>query len=140
MRQSRTALALASVLRETAANPQVIELGLLRAQARFDVAQALAISQLREGHAEKLVEARERLDLVLAATARRSDETWSAEDAASVARTPAGLGASIIPAKSYFAGSQNRRPQFKSRPRKFIAFALLIRNLQTIQTQTLGHY
>jgi hypothetical protein len=61
-------------------------------------------------------------------------ETWSTEDSASMARTPAGLGSSIIPAKSYFAGLQNRCPQFKSRPRKFITFALLISNLHTIQT------
>ncbi len=37
---------------------QVIELGLMGAQAGFDVAQALAVSQLRECHAEKLIEMR----------------------------------------------------------------------------------
>ncbi len=37
-----------------AANPQVIELGRLRTQARFDVAQALPIRELREGHAAQL--------------------------------------------------------------------------------------
>ena len=67
MRQSRTALALASVLRATVdANPKVIELGVLRAQTGFDVAQALAIGQLREGHAQELIQAGERLDLPLA--------------------------------------------------------------------------
>jgi hypothetical protein len=39
----------------------MIELGLMRAQTGLDVAQALAASQLREGHAEKLVEMRESL-------------------------------------------------------------------------------
>jgi hypothetical protein len=38
----------------------------LHTQTRFDVAQALAIGQLREGHAKVLVETRESLDLVLA--------------------------------------------------------------------------
>jgi hypothetical protein len=37
----------------------VIELGLMGAQASFDVAKTLAVSQLREGHTEKLIEMRE---------------------------------------------------------------------------------
>lgn len=40
---------------------QVVEFGLMGAQAGFDVAQALAVSQLRESHAEKLVEMRKSL-------------------------------------------------------------------------------
>lgn len=39
------------VARNGAAKSQVIELGALHTQTRFDVAQALAIGQLREGHA-----------------------------------------------------------------------------------------
>jgi hypothetical protein len=54
------------VARHGAAKSQVIELGALHTQTRFDVAQALSISQLREGHAEVLVETRKPLDLVLA--------------------------------------------------------------------------
>ena len=79
MRQSRVALALASVLRAIdAAKAEVIELRALRPQARLDVAQALAIGQLRERHRQVLVEAGEPLDLVLAAnSARRSDGTSS---------------------------------------------------------------
>jgi len=42
----------------------------LHTQTRFDVAQALAIGQLREGHAEVLIETREPLDLVLAGIPR----------------------------------------------------------------------
>ena len=42
-----------------AAYAQVVELGLMGAQTSFDVAQALAISQLCESHAKKLVEMRE---------------------------------------------------------------------------------
>jgi gluconate kinase len=38
----------------------------LGAQAGFDVAQALAVRELREGHAQILVEAGEALDLVFA--------------------------------------------------------------------------
>jgi hypothetical protein len=44
--------------------PQVIKLGALSAQARFDVAQALTIGQLCEGHAQVLIKAGEPLDLV----------------------------------------------------------------------------
>src|SRR5579864_5261866 len=57
------------VARHGAAKSQVIELGTLHTQTRFDVAQALAIGQLREGHREVLVETREPLDLVLAGIA-----------------------------------------------------------------------
>jgi hypothetical protein len=52
MRQSRTALALASVWRATTERiPRWIEFGALGAQAYFDVPKALPIGQLREGHA-----------------------------------------------------------------------------------------
>src|SRR5665213_1070018 len=59
-------------IRERAArNPtaysHVIELVALRPQARLDVPKALAVGELREGQAEKLLETREALDLVLAA-------------------------------------------------------------------------
>lgn len=37
----------------------------MRAQEGFDVAQALAVSQLREGRAEKLIEMREGLGRIL---------------------------------------------------------------------------
>ena len=36
----------------------MVELGLMGAQTGFDVAQAFAVGQLREGHAEKLIEVR----------------------------------------------------------------------------------
>lgn len=50
----------------------MVELVLLRAQAGLDVAQALAVSELREGHAQILVHAREGLDLVIAVIARNA--------------------------------------------------------------------
>jgi len=43
---------------DVAADTEVIELGFLRAQTNFDVAQALAEGQLRKGHAQKLVQMR----------------------------------------------------------------------------------
>jgi len=46
-------------LGDVSSDNQVIELGLVGAQAGFDIAQALAIGQLREGHAEELIEMRE---------------------------------------------------------------------------------
>jgi hypothetical protein len=58
---------LAKVLRATVERiPQMIQLGWLRAQTGFDVAQALAISQLRERHAQELIQAGERLHLPFA--------------------------------------------------------------------------
>jgi hypothetical protein len=60
------------------------------------------------------------------------------EDAASVAQTPACLGSSIHPAQCCLAGPPNQNPQFKSRPGKFIAYALLI-NLRKLKSKTLGH-
>ena len=48
-------------LGHVASYTQVIELGLVRAQAGFDVAQAFSIRQLRKSHTEKLIEMRKRL-------------------------------------------------------------------------------
>ena len=55
--------------RHLAAKSQVVELAAYRAQACFDVAQAFAVSQLREGHRQKLVPARKVLYLVIATVA-----------------------------------------------------------------------
>lgn len=46
--------------------PDVIQLGLHRTETGFDVAQALAISELRERHAQKLIPTREARGLVIA--------------------------------------------------------------------------
>ena len=46
-------------LGNAAANAQVVELGGMRAKTGLDVAQAFAVGQLREGHAQELVEVRE---------------------------------------------------------------------------------
>src|ERR1019366_7025965 len=53
--------------RDPTAYPHVIELVALRSEAGLDVAQALAVRQLRESQAKKLLETGETLDLVLAA-------------------------------------------------------------------------
>jgi hypothetical protein len=45
--------------RDVASDARMIEFGLHRSEARGDVAQTLPIGELGEGHAEKLVEARE---------------------------------------------------------------------------------
>jgi hypothetical protein len=55
-----------SVARDLAANAEMIELALLRAQASFDIAQTLSIGELREGHAKKLIPARKSLEFVVA--------------------------------------------------------------------------
>ena len=54
------------VARDLATNAQMIQLHLGCAQAGFDVAQAFPIRQLCESQTEKLVPARESLDLVMA--------------------------------------------------------------------------
>jgi len=51
------------VARDIAANPQVIELRRLRSKARLDISQALSVGQLREGHAQVLVQTREGIAL-----------------------------------------------------------------------------
>ena len=56
-------------MRHATAEPHVVELAAHRPQARFDVAQALAISQLSEGHRQKLVPTRKTLLLVIATVA-----------------------------------------------------------------------
>ena len=49
-----------------AAKPHVVQPTRLSAKVDFDVAQGLAVGQLREGHGEKLIQAGEVLDLVFA--------------------------------------------------------------------------
>jgi len=41
--------------RDRAAEPHMVELATNRSQAGFDIPQALAVSQLRKGHGEKLI-------------------------------------------------------------------------------------
>jgi hypothetical protein len=55
--------------RDTPADAHVIELGVLGAQAGLDVAQALAVAELGEGHAEVLIETGKALDPTLASIA-----------------------------------------------------------------------
>ena len=64
---------------DLATNAHVKELARLRSQTRLDVAQALAVGNLREGHAEILIEAREGFDFVFAPITRY--ETSSRADA-----------------------------------------------------------
>jgi len=54
------------IARDRRANAEVIQLGALGAQTRFDVTQAFSIGQLRERHSQELIQARERLDLAFA--------------------------------------------------------------------------
>ncbi len=51
-------------------NPEMIELGTLRAQAYFDVSKALSKGQLSERHAHELIQAREGLHFERAPIAR----------------------------------------------------------------------
>src|SRR5713226_985623 len=50
------------IARDLAANAEMVKLALLRAQASFDIAQTLAIGELREGHTKELIPARKTLD------------------------------------------------------------------------------
>jgi hypothetical protein len=58
-----------STARNPALDPHVVELALLGPQTRFDIAQALSVSQLGKRHAEVLIETREALDLVVSIVA-----------------------------------------------------------------------
>ena len=49
-----------------AAQAQVIQLGRLRAQAGFDVAQTFSVGQLRKGHAQELIQTAERANVEVA--------------------------------------------------------------------------
>jgi len=51
---------------DVATDAEVVELGGLRSQTSFDVAQALAIRQLRKGHAQELIQAAEAADVEVA--------------------------------------------------------------------------
>jgi hypothetical protein len=54
------------------ANPQMIELRRLGSKTRLDIPQTLSIGQLREGHAQVLIQTREALDLVLPGITRHA--------------------------------------------------------------------
>jgi hypothetical protein len=69
MRQSRVALAGKSVAGYIAADAEMIELRTVCSQAGLDIAQVVSPCELRERHAQMLVETGEVLDLVLAAVA-----------------------------------------------------------------------
>src|SRR5271169_6137964 len=71
--------------RDVTANAEMVKFGLVRAQANFDVTQALAEGQLREGHAQILIQMGERFCGVTG-NARRSDEMCATEENPSVAR------------------------------------------------------
>ena len=58
-----------SVAGDIAADAEMIELRLVCPRAGFDIAQALSPCELRECHAQILIETREALDLVLAVVA-----------------------------------------------------------------------
>src|SRR5665213_4033695 len=62
------------------------------------------------------------------------------EDAPLLAQTPACLGSLLLPAKLFFAGSQKRPPQLKSRPNGIDICSFIINDLHCPITQTLGHY
>src|SRR6266404_1686289 len=57
------------IARDLAANAEMVKLALLRAQASFDIAQTLAIGELREGHTKELIPARKTLEFVVALVA-----------------------------------------------------------------------
>ena len=78
--------------RHRSANPKVIELGRLRTQAGLDVAQTLAIRELREGHAAQLIRAAEIAHATIAAVALDdASKRLPKANAPSAARTPTDL-------------------------------------------------
>jgi hypothetical protein len=124
-------------------NPQVVKLRGLGSKARLDIPQTLPIRELREGHAQVLIEAREAFDLVLSGVARHASApggTSSAEDAASTAKKRAGLDASIDSAAGTADTVREGESMFKSRPRKYVDFCFIFIDLSAYAGSTLGHY
>jgi hypothetical protein len=108
----------------------MIELGGLRSQTRFDVAQALAKGELRKGHAQVVLQAAERLDLEMTTVAcdtspERSQRQMRHElrehELAQIHRS------SVDPARNSSAGSQNRYSRSKSRPGNNMNYLLRIK-------------
>ena len=129
------------IARDRRANAEVIELGSLGAQTRFDVAQALAKSQLRERHAQKLIQAGERLHLALALIA--TDASAKRRQRKMLHQLREHQLALIHRSPPRSRASQGRRTDVRSSNRdqeNSSLYAFLISNLQTVQPQTLGHY
>lgn len=74
IRQSRRSMASDKVLSATRVqrNHHLVELAMLGAQTGFDVAQALAVSQLCKCHREVLIETTERLGVTFALVTRHT--------------------------------------------------------------------
>ena len=72
---------------DAAANPHVVQLGLHRPQTGLDVAEALAIRQLRKGHHAPMFVAGKGLDLVVPAIAIHTSRSVAREAVPSIART-----------------------------------------------------
>ena len=110
------AMALAKVLRATVErNSEMVEFGLLCAQTGFDVAQALSIGQLREGHAQELIQTRERLHLKFALIARHTTAKCAQRQMPHQLRKYQ-VARFIMPPRVALAGWQNGLPRFESRP------------------------
>ena len=112
----------------------------LRTQARFDVAQALAIGQLGEGHAEVLVETREPLDLVLAGSALRIGETVQRQMLHHLRENELAQVHRLPPARGLPAGwpGTATAARFKSTTRRTFAFAMHFQWLIVIAAFNVG--
>lgn len=116
-----------------ATDAEMIELGALRAKTCFDVAQAFTIGQLRESHAQVLIEAREAFDLVLALVASNAlPESGERQMLHDLSENEFRHGSSVTPAMENLAGSQMRGLKFKSRPGKNTNYRFRIKLLMPL--------
>ena len=97
------------------AKAHVIELGRLRRQTGLDVAQALAVGQLGEGHHPELLRAGQRPHACRHHSAQRSGRMWSTAGNPSAART-ASCRCSWRPPGENLADCPNGNRSFKSTP------------------------
>ena len=121
------------VARHDAADTQVIELGGLRAQTGFDVAQTLAKGQLRKGHRQVLIQTSEPLDLVMS-TIMRHTATKSRQRQMfhQLRKHQLACMHQLPPAKIFIPGLQNSGAKFKSRPGINMNFPNMFSNLLTV--------
>ncbi len=121
-----------------AANPQMIELRRLRSKARLDISQTVSVGQLREGHAQVLIETREALDLVLPRITREATAERRLRKMAHQLRKPElALMHRVTPRRGPVREGES---MFKSRPRKYRTFCIMFNNLTASSRSTLGHY
>jgi hypothetical protein len=128
------------VPRHRAAKAHVVQLGCLTAQAGFDVAQALPIGQLGEGHAQVLVETGEVLDLVFPVVAGDTAAKGGQRQMRHDLREDEFARVHERGPQSGWKNPEMLRATFKSRPASNTEYPQSFNLLYDPSVRTLGHY